>query len=801
MLEIVLAVFHNSPSPAEFPMLLVHAGQLLVAVVCVVLCATIPRRPDVYRNGRRVDRQSTVSVFSRLTLGWASEILQQVAKNPYLGLQDLPELPHAARSDTLLARLDQRRGKGPQPLWRLILTTHSRALVLQFVLGIVSALLSFGPQVALFGLLQSMEARQSDALPPAWLWVAAMGIFMILQMAVDAQLSWIIQSKIGIPIHSELIGLLFGKSMRSKNSAQSPSGEADGKKELKSGQRSVVNLAAVDARRISDFVASQHNIPASLIKLLAACVLLLGLIGLPSLLAGLAVAVLITPLNTFLTRRIGGFQARLMQATDRRITTLAECLQGIRQVKFSALEEKWQERISERRELELECLWAAMKCRVALISLWIFFPIIMSAVSLTVYSLIYGTLTASVAFTAISIFGNLDVAFAGLPDLLSKAIEASISAQRIQSFLDSAERRSHGPDVGIDISFRGATIAWPTSEGANPSSDRFRLTNLDLSFPLGRLSLITGRTGAGKSLLLTSILGDADIVCGTVNVPTPPTAADRHDQSAHPGNWVLDNALAYVSQNPWIENATVKANILLGLPYLESRYRQVLYASNLEKDLDTWPSKDETEIGAQGVNLSGGQKWRVAFARALYSRASVLVVDDIFSALDAHTSRHVFEYGLTGEVAEGRTRILATHHVGLCLPRAEYCVVLDQGRVLQAGTVEVLAKTNILSHFSQPPEAGKDETGNLTSNGRQSEDDVPSPRSAPLRFMQDEGRATGSNAWALYGRYLMSGNRVTPWAFAILAFTIYTFLFIGRVSLLLSKIQPVRTMADFCAFS
>jgi ABC-type methionine transport system ATPase subunit len=286
-----------------------------------------------------------------------------------------------------------------------------------------------------------------------------------------------------------------------------------------------------------------------------------------------------------------------------------------------------------------------------------------------------------------------------------------------------------------------------------------------------------------------------------VNVPTPPTAADRHDQSAYPGTWLLDNALAYVSQNPWIENATVKANILLGLPYLESRYRQVLYASSLEKDLDTWPNKDETEIGAQGVNLSGGQKWRVAFARALYSRASVLVVDDIFSALDAHTSRHVFEYGLTGEVAEGRTRILATHHVGLCLPGAEYCVVLDQGRVLQAGTVEVLAKTNILSHFSQPPEAGKDETENLASNARQSEDDAPSPRSAPLRFMQDEGRATGSNAWALYGRYLMSGNRVTPWAFAILAFTIYTFLFIGRVSLLLSKIQPVRTMADFCAFS
>src|SRR5947207_5604768 len=126
--------------------------------------------------------------------------------------------------------------------------------------------------------------------------------------------------------------------------------------------------------------------------------------------------------------------------------------------------------------------------------------------------------------------------------------------------------------------------------------------------------------------------------------------------------------MAYVAQNPWIENATIKENILFGAPLDADRFQKVIRACALLPDLLMLPDGEETEIGDKGINLSGGQRWRVTLARALYSRAEILIMDDIFSAVDAHVGRHILEHALLGDLARGRTRILATHHIGLVLP-------------------------------------------------------------------------------------------------------------------------------------
>ncbi|KAK3356308.1 P-loop containing nucleoside triphosphate hydrolase protein [Lasiosphaeria hispida] len=787
---LTLGFVPDHTSGTAIPLAQAQSAQLIATLACIACSAMIPRRPDVFHDGRLVDRQSTVSTLSRFSFGWASDILQQVAKNPDLGPEDLPELPHAARSDVLLARLERRRASGRQPLWQLILATHFGPLLFQILVGMLSAVMNFGPQVALFGILKALESRESDTrtsiFPSSpWLWVFVLAFAMVLNSVLGARLSWIVLCRVGTPIQSELVSMIFAKSMKLKNSTMPPQNNAEGGGQSgNSGQRSVVTLAAVDARRIAFFASSQYLISVALVEILVACGLLFSLIGMESLLAGLAVAALVTPLNIFLTRRVAHVQGSLMKATDGRISALVECLQGIRQVKFSALEGQWQARILARRQVELGCFWTAAKYHVALISLWLFLPIIMSAVSLSIYALTHGTLTASVAFTATSIFSNLDAALAGLPGLLSRAVNANVSARRIEAFLDLPEKEKI-TSLETSISMRGATVAWPASVDAKPDPDRFLLANLNLDFPVKGLTLITGRTGCGKTLLLTSILGDCNIVSGAIHIPVPPTAADRHDELASPANWVIDNALAYVSQTPWIENATVRDNILMGLPYVEPRYHQVLFATCLEKDLDIFSDGDLTDIGANGANLSGGQKWRIAFARALYSRAGTLVIDDIFSALDAHTSHHILENGLTGEIAEGRTRILATHHVGLCIPRADYCVILDQGCV-HAGSVEALAQANILSHLSLSAETAGGEAGvevKTQKPGFQSSE-VERPNrersAAPLKFVQDEERATGSNSWTLYVNYLIGDKQVVSWALAIIAFAIFTSLMIGR---------------------
>lgn len=141
----------------------------------------------------------------------------------------------------------------------------------------------------------------------------------------------------------------------------------------------------------------------------------------------------------------------------------------------------------------------------------------------------------------------------------------------------------------------------------------------------------------------------------------------------------MSGTTALVSQPPWIENCTVKDNILFGEPLDEMRYRKVLHDCVLEHDLDMLPSRDLTKAGVNGAMLSGGQKWRVALARALYSRAATLVLEDVLSAVDAPVAKWICMHALQGELAEGRTRIIVTHHPDLLLDAASYVVQVQDG--------------------------------------------------------------------------------------------------------------------------
>lgn len=224
-----------------------------------------------------------------------------------------------------------------------------------------------------------------------------------------------------------------------------------------------------------------------------------------------------------------------------------------------------------------------------------------------------------------------------------------MSCKRIEKYLAAPEITKNTTNTNSPtISFENASIAWPSDEEKEDGDERYVLRNLDISFPEKELSVVSGKTGTGKSLLLASILGEVDILSGRINVPNPPPSSLRHDAKANASNWIIPTSIAFVAQIPWIENASIKENILFGLPFDEYRYKKTIEVCALRKDLEMLGDGEETEIGANGINLSGGQRWRVTFARALYSRAGILVLDDIFSAVDAHVGRFIFERGLTG---------------------------------------------------------------------------------------------------------------------------------------------------------
>ncbi|KAL4891206.1 P-loop containing nucleoside triphosphate hydrolase protein [Aspergillus ambiguus] len=778
-------------------------SHIIIATLRAICCVLIPRRPNVYHEGQVVDQEKTASLYSRLTYGWANGVLRHAARSKYLAVNDLPKLPYVARAASLHIRFEQ--ALGSRKLWKALLTVHAKPLTMQACLSLVTCILGFGPQVAMYSILKSLEDRSlaPDSGTAPWIWVVGLGSVLILSLGIESWLWWIIYSQIWIPIYEGLTALVFAKAMRCKEVKQvknsTPEKERNGDddddddEEDRKGRQSVINLASVDSKRIADFATFNYLIPSCIIRLALAAGFLLHLIGWRSLLAGVSMLFLLMPANTWLTTRYAAAQQELMKATDKRSAAVTEVLQGIRQIKFAALEKQWKDRITDRRRVELGLLWRTSLYTTGMVSVWVLGPLMLSAASLTVYALHYGELSASVAFTALSVFGNLESAMASLPDLMSKGMEAKVSTDRIDKYLGTIEKQPHTTDVN-QISFDDATVAWPAEErtegGCEQDNDgRFKLRNLTLSFPPKALSVIAGKTGSGKSLLLASILGESDTLSGVVSVPHSPLPDERYDHRVAKENWILDSAVAYVSQNPWMENATIRDNILFGLPYNWSRYRKVLFASGLEKDLKILPDGELTDIGSNGINLSGGQRWRISFARALYSRAGILIMDDIFSALDAETGRHLYEHALTGELGKGRTRILVTHHVGLCLPRTDYCVFLDNGCMTHAGTVEQLTNTPELAELlrglnteieSQDRKVIQDEV-----RSRRKRSSAPSPTTAnnihiPKKFTQAEKRETGSISMRVYAAYLSRGSSLLSWIITFVAYGLFMALLIGR---------------------
>ena len=376
-----------------------------------------------------------------------------------------------------------------------------------------------------------------------------------------------------------------------------------------------------------------------------------------------------------------------------------------------------------------------------------------------------------------------------IPELTTDLIDAYISIERIERYLNSPEISVNTNDAP-NISFENASIAWPSDEEKEVGDQRYVLRNLDISFPENELSVVSGKTGTGKSLLLAAILGEVDVLSGKINAPRPPLTRERHDHLATKDNWIIPSSIAFVAQIPWIENASIKDNILFGLPFDEHRYDKVIEVCALRKDLDMLGDGENTEIGANGINLSGGQRWRVTFARALYSRAGILVLDDIFSAVDAHVGRFIFEKGLTGELGVGRTRILVTHHVALVKSKTKYVVELGDGTVENSGLVDDLEEAGtlakIVSHQESEHEIQEDEDPTAVNSEDSSDSETIeqlkkiNSKLSPKKFVEDETREQGRVKGAIYMSYMEASGGWPFWTLALAAFAVLQIIVTGE---------------------
>ncbi|KAG6895370.1 hypothetical protein C0992_001606 [Termitomyces sp. T32_za158] len=497
-----------------------------------------------------------------------------------------------------------------------------------------------------------------------------------------------------------------------------------------------------------------------------------------------------------------------MKARDERVSLMNEILGGIRMLKFMAWERNFEARVMKVREKELKYQKLNYSIETLWNAIWNGSPILVTLVSFWHFAVVREQrLTPSIAFTSIIVFNEMKFALNALPETFINLLQSLVSLRRIEKYMNGAEVSPVPPltQQSQMIAFQSCTITWPQDRSLRTATSstlpsttatpkhKFMLIDLNLNFPVGELSLVCGKLGSGKTLLLLSLLGETDVLAGQALCPRSPpdSLASFANVHASKEEWIVQGVCAYVPQAAWLRNASIKENILFNLPYDEERYQKTLQVCALISDLRILEDGDEAEIGERGVNLSGGQKARVSLARAVYSRASVLLLDDVLSAVDAHTAHHLYYQCLKGELMQGRTIVLVSHHVQLCAPGAGYIVVLDNGRVSFEGDREAFQSSGAIRTLVQTTDGGasdikeeevletdltKTEANSDSSSTIAPVSETKAEKKKPRKLVEEEKRAVGRIGRDVWGTYIRACGNVWYWTiFALI-------LIIGSIS-------------------
>ncbi|KAJ3114501.1 hypothetical protein HDU96_002015 [Phlyctochytrium bullatum] len=698
---VALAVFAIAvPSVAVVPGLsflcVVGAGTVGLVNNGVTLGKLQKKRDE---DGLIPSPEEDASILSRLTVYWLSPLMTYGFVETIQD-KDIWNTQKSLTTSTILTAFhDAEASHGPttkpsliRTLWHL----HWATLASQFLLSVLDSLLAFTGTFFLNRILASVPLTGASP-RTAYAHVLGMLVFSILSALVNSAESQMV-TRLGVKIRNLLSALIYAKALRRAPVAV----DADKEKERAASVGKVVNLMAVDATTIGEWIGYVYSPFLTAMKIAVCVGALVYLLGWAAL-AGVGVLTLLLFSGGPLANTINKGYAEHKAAVDRRVNAFNEMVQGIKIIKFFAWETRFFTKIDDLRQKELNLRWRNQVLETLNRLLWYSAPFMTSLTTLGFYTVVMNKeLNAEVGFTALSLFTVLKSPLEQFPDTIIQLLDALVSVRRIEAFLneDDLEQQSavrstlgfanasfvwHKPQKGDGKKPAGPPKTWKNLWGLLPlrkpvetgSSDDaggeeepavFELKGLSADFANGKLSVIVGATGSGKTTLLHSLLGETHLTQGVLFTPS-------------------NTPIAYVPQAAWLLNASIRDNILFGTPLDESRYRSVVKACALERDLELLEGGDLTEVGEKGINLSGGQKQRIALARACYSRAKVVLLDDPLSAVDAPTAKQLMEECVLG-LMEGRTRILVTNAAGLAIPRADDLYVLHAGRIIHQGPVE-----------------------------------------------------------------------------------------------------------------
>ncbi|KAL7114288.1 hypothetical protein ACP275_04G111200 [Erythranthe tilingii] len=600
--------------------------------------------------------------LSKFTFWWLNPLMKR-GKEKTLEDEDIPKLREEDRAEScysVYTEMYNRRKKRSDPsILKTILLCHWQEILISGFFALLKIVTICSGPVLLKAFIKVAEGQESFDHEK---YILVVILFFTKIVESISQRQWYFRARlIGIKVRSLLTSAIYRKQLRLSNAARVTHSSGE-----------IMNYVTVDAYRIGEFAFSSHQLWTTSLQLCLVIVILFQSVG-PATIASMVVIVATVACNMPLAKLQHKFQSKLMVAQDVRLKAMGEALANMKVLKLYAWEGHFRHVVEKLRAVDYEWLSAVQMRKAYNSFLFWSSPVVVSAATFGSCYLLGVPLTSSNVFTFVATLRLVQDPVRSFPDVIGVFIQAKVGFARIVNFLEAPEletehnrAKQQTEDVNqISVSFKSANLSW------DENLSKPTLRNIDLTVKRGEKIAICGEVGSGKSTLLAAVLEEVPVTEGTVQV---------------------HGTIAYVSQSAWIQTGSIRDNILFGSSMDNERYQDTLDKCSLVKDLELLPYGDLTEIGERGVSLSGGQKQRIQLARALYKRADIYLLDDPFSAVDAHTATSLFNEYVMAALSD-KTVVLVTHQVDF-LSAFDSVLLMSDGEILHAAPYPELLATS-----------------------------------------------------------------------------------------------------------
>uniref|UniRef100_A0A8C8SY07 ATP-binding cassette sub-family C member 5 n=1 Tax=Pelusios castaneus TaxID=367368 RepID=A0A8C8SY07_9SAUR len=735
----------------------------------------IPVRPKAKSS---VNPMDDAGLLSFATYSWLSSLMIKGYRHninmdtiPPLSYHDSSE-PNAKRFQLLWKEEIARVGPEKASLGRVVLKFQRTRILVDVIANFICIILAaLGPTVIIHKILQHSESASKDIIQGIGLCIA---LFLAeFSKIVFWALTWAINYRTAIRLKVAVSTVAFEYLLSFKSLTHISVGE-------------IINVLSNDGYRIFE-AALFCPLPITLPALMIVCAIYSCLILGPTALTGACVYVIFIPLQMLMAKLTSVFRRAAISVTDKRVRTMNEILTCIKLIKMYAWEKSFAKTIQGIRNMERRILEKAGYVQSVNSVLTPTVSTLATVMTFILHTLLKQELTASVAFSVIAMFHVMGFSIAILPFSVKAAAEAKVSLTRLKKILITEIPPIYVKqmkDSENAVVMENATLSWESlnehsrknnesilngknarkyqpklepvlshiqtsiREAGKEDSEAIVLYNISFTVKKGTVLGICGNVGSGKSSVISAILGQMYLYDGTVGV---------------------DGTLAYVSQQAWIFHGNVRQNILFGEEYNAERYNYAINVCSLRSDMESLPYGDLTEIGERGLNLSGGQKQRISLARAVYSNRDIYLLDDPFSAVDAHVGKSIFEECIK-EALKEKTVVLITHQ----LQYLEFCdevILLEDGETYERGTHKDLMKekgryAQLIQNLHMEQAKDKNDSSGSSYEGVENPGNI-----TPVnQLVQKEEKQEGSVTWKTYHTYIKASGGFILSFFVVLLF-------------------------------